>query len=177
MEHYRKLERMYAAAPINAFYAPTRTVGHRTAEVSFEVQPKMHHSAGAMHGSVYFKALDDAAWFAANSIVSETFVLTHTFTVTLLRPVTGGRIRAVGTVDDVDGWALRGARRATSSATQPSGSCPSSRGPWTSSRVKAVSQRRAMRRSVPGVLSMRMASGKAMGSEVSAMGTDAPPPA
>jgi uncharacterized protein (TIGR00369 family) len=97
-EHYRKLERMYAVAPINRFYTPDLTVGEGTAEVSFDVVEPMHHSGGAMHGSVYFKALDDAAWFAVNSLVTEVFVLTARFEVTLLRPVSEGRIRAVGRV-------------------------------------------------------------------------------
>jgi len=49
--------------------------------------------AHAMHGSVYFKCLDDAAFFAANSIVQEVFVLTVTFNVVLLRPVAAGALR------------------------------------------------------------------------------------
>ena len=102
MEHYRKLERMYAKAPINAFYGPVLTVSEGRAEVEIEVQSKHHHSAGAMHGSVYFKMLDDAAWFAANSVVPDVFVLTTTFEVNLLRPVAKGRIRAVGVVTAQD---------------------------------------------------------------------------
>jgi acyl-coenzyme A thioesterase PaaI-like protein len=35
-----------------------------------------HHSIHAVHGSVYFKALDDAAFFAVNSLVEDVFVLT-----------------------------------------------------------------------------------------------------
>ena len=97
-EHFRKLERMYASAPINEFYQPTLKVSAGSAELEIQVQEKFYHAAGAIHGSVYFKALDDAAYFAANSLVEETFVLTANFNLYLLRPVVSGRLRSVGRV-------------------------------------------------------------------------------
>ena len=103
MEHYRKLERMYADAPTNAYYEPQMIVGEGTAEVRISVRPDFHHAAGAMHGSVYFKALDDATYFAANSVVTDVFVLTARFEIEFLRPVSSGEIRAVGRVVGDDG--------------------------------------------------------------------------
>lgn len=100
MEHFRKLENMYAAAPVNRFYDPALVVEEGRATVTMEVQDRHHHSGGAMHGSVYFKLLDDAAWFAVNSLVTETFVLTARFEVKLKRPVVSGRLRAVGEVTE-----------------------------------------------------------------------------
>jgi acyl-coenzyme A thioesterase PaaI-like protein len=41
-------------------------------------------------GSVYFKMLDDAAFFAVNSIVEDVFVYTVSLNVQLLRPVASG---------------------------------------------------------------------------------------
>ncbi len=96
--HFRALERMYAAAPINAIYRPVLTVSEGQAVVEMEVRPEFHHAAGALHGSVYFKMLDDAAFFAANSLEPRYFVLTASFTVFFLRPVAEGRLRAVGRV-------------------------------------------------------------------------------
>ena len=49
MEHFRKLERMYAAAPINAWFAPKLTVGQGEAEVRILLRPDFHHAAGAAH--------------------------------------------------------------------------------------------------------------------------------
>ncbi len=95
-EHYRRLERMYHSAPINRFYQPTLHVSEAKAEVALTVRPDFFHAAGALHGSVYFKSLDDAAFFATNSVVHDVFVLTVTFNVVLLRPVTQGPITAVG---------------------------------------------------------------------------------
>ena len=102
MEHYRKLEAMYAAAPINRFYSPTLSVSEGEAEVRVTVGEHLFHSAMAMHGSVYFKMLDDAAWFAANSLVFDVFVLTVHFELDLRRPVDAGQIRAIGSVTTID---------------------------------------------------------------------------
>ena len=97
-QHYRCLESMYQAAPVNDFYKPVMTVSDSHAVIEIEVSEKHHHAAGAMHGSVYFKMLDDAAFFAANSLETDVFVLTTSFTTYLTRPVTSGKIRAEGKV-------------------------------------------------------------------------------
>ncbi len=95
-EHYRRLERMYRSAPINTYFAPTLRVRDDRADVSIAVRPEYFHAAHSLHGSVYFKALDDAAFFAVQSVVLDVFVLTVSFNVVLLRPVTGGTITAHG---------------------------------------------------------------------------------
>lgn len=96
--HFRKLERMYLAAPINQWFRPTIRVGEGTAEVSVEVRTELFHAANAVHGSVYFKLLDDSAFFAANSLQEDVFVLTVSFNVYLTRPVSSGRMTARGRV-------------------------------------------------------------------------------
>ena len=97
-EHFRRLERMYAAAPINRYYEPVLRISEAKAELTIPVKPDFFHAAGAVHGSVYFKALDDSAFFAANSLVNDVFVLTVTFNVYFTRPVSDGELRATGTV-------------------------------------------------------------------------------
>jgi len=98
--HYQKLGRMYLKAPINAeiFDSTTVTIGEGTAEIGLTLSPIYHHALGAMHGSVYFKLLDDAAFFAVNSLVTDVFVLTTSFNIHLLRPQAAGQIHAVGKV-------------------------------------------------------------------------------
>ncbi|WP_448550800.1 PaaI family thioesterase [Thalassotalea montiporae] len=98
MKHYQQLISMYAAAPINEFYQPTLTIDEGVSEVVIELQPKHLHSAGSAHGSVYFKLLDDAAFFAANSLETEVFVVTTSFTTYITRPISQGKMRAVGKV-------------------------------------------------------------------------------
>ena len=102
MEHHRKLERMYALAPINQYFKPTLHISEGESELTMAVREDFHHTAGAMHGVVYFKAMDDAAFFAANSIVTDVFVLTARFEITFLKPVVEGVIRAVGRVTESD---------------------------------------------------------------------------
>ena len=97
-EHYRRLESMYAAAPINEIYSPRIEVREGEATIEIELSDKYHHNGGAVHGSVYFKMLDDAAFFAANSLETDVFLLTTSFTTYLTRPVSAGIIRSVGRV-------------------------------------------------------------------------------
>jgi uncharacterized protein (TIGR00369 family) len=99
--HYQLLEQLYLKAPTNEYYLPTIKVSEKHAEITINVQPKFYHAANAVHGSVYFKLLDDAAFFAANSIEKEYFVLTGTFEIKLLKPVTKGTLKAIGKVLDV----------------------------------------------------------------------------
>lgn len=89
---------MYNAAPINNIYNPTLTIESGMAEISQKVESKFFHAANALHGSVYFKLLDDASFFAANSLVSDVFVLTTNFNIKLLRPVSQGALSAKATV-------------------------------------------------------------------------------
>ncbi|WP_281560490.1 PaaI family thioesterase [Thalassomonas sp. RHCl1] len=96
--HFRRLESMYQAAPINEFYRPEMQVSEGEANITIAVDEKHHHSGGGVHGSVYFKMLDDAAFFAANSLEDKVFVLTTSFTTYLTRPVAYGKLTAKGKV-------------------------------------------------------------------------------
>ena len=66
--HYRSLEKLYLSAPINAFFKPKIAISLEYAEIEVTIKTAWHHGAQAVHGSVYFKMLDDAAYFAAHSI-------------------------------------------------------------------------------------------------------------
>jgi uncharacterized protein (TIGR00369 family) len=96
--HYHKLKHMYLSARCNEYYQPKITVREASAEITLSVHEKLFHAAGAVHGSAYFKALDDAAYFSANSIVPDVFVLTANFNLYLTRPVSQGILKAVGKV-------------------------------------------------------------------------------
>lgn len=99
-EHYKKLENMYLNAPFNTkLYETTEcSFSFEQAKISLTISDKYFHALGAMHGSVYFKLLDDAAFFAVNSIVLDAFVLTTSFHINLVRPVSHGKITAIGKV-------------------------------------------------------------------------------
>ncbi|MGB2427754.1 MAG: PaaI family thioesterase, partial [Alteromonas sp.] len=74
----------------NSTFKPTMTVEEGKATISIVLSENYHHSAGGVHGSVYFKMLDDAAFFAANSLETDVFVLTTSFTTYITRPVASG---------------------------------------------------------------------------------------
>jgi len=89
---------MYESAPINQFFRPTIHIEGGSATVRMPIRPDFHHAAHATHGAVYFKMLDDAAFFAVQSLVTDVFVLTSTFQVHLLAPVVDGEMVATGKV-------------------------------------------------------------------------------
>ncbi len=99
-EHCSKLERMYLQANINTKIFDTTTVkiSEGMAQIGLEISEKYFHALGAIHGSVYFKLLDDAAFFAVNSIIEDAFVLTTSFNINIVRPVNNGLITAIGKV-------------------------------------------------------------------------------
>jgi len=66
------------------------------ARIHFDVDERHFHAGGAAHGTSYFKMLDDAAFYAANSLVSDRFLLTTAFNLLLTRPITGGPVIAEG---------------------------------------------------------------------------------
>jgi len=96
--HFQKLENMMHSAPIVKLTGARVAIRHGESEITLPVKREFFHSAGAMHGAMYFLALDNAAFFAVNSLVEDVFVLTTSFTTYLTRPVSEGRVRAVGRV-------------------------------------------------------------------------------
>lgn len=89
---------MYLAANVNTMMFDTTTckIGNGEAEIGLTIEEKYFHILGALHGSVYFKMLDDAAFFAVNSVVTDAFVLTTSFNINITRPVNKGKLKAVG---------------------------------------------------------------------------------
>ena len=95
--HWRALEGLYASAPINEkFRSRLEIIGEGLSRITFEVEPDCFHAAGAAHGTLYFKMLDDAAFYAANTLVTDRFLLTTSFNMHLSKPIRGGTIVAEG---------------------------------------------------------------------------------
>ena len=97
-DHFQRLAAMYVNGPINQFFRPAIHIDGGFAEVRMAVRPDMHHAAHAAHGAVYFKMLDDASFFSVQSLVTDAFVVTVSFQVYLLAPVTEGEMVATGKV-------------------------------------------------------------------------------
>ena len=99
-EHYRKLETMYLGANVNTkiFDTTTCKIEAEKATITLAVSENYFHALGAIHGTVYFKMLDDAAYFAVSSVVKDCFMLTSSFNINILRPVSKGKLTAIGTI-------------------------------------------------------------------------------
>ncbi len=95
--HFRALENLYRAAPVNnAFRSDLEIVEAGFARIRFQIDPAHFHAAGAAHGTVYFKMMDDAAFYACNSNVSDRFLLTTGFNMVFSRPLKTGEAIAEG---------------------------------------------------------------------------------
>ncbi len=95
--HFRALESLYAAAPINRLFDSRLMIAEPgVARIEFSLDSRYYHAAGAAHGTSYFKMLDDAAFYAANSLVTDRFLLTTAFNLLFTRPMTQGVITAEG---------------------------------------------------------------------------------
>ena len=95
--HFRRLEALYRSAPVNRQFESTIEItGPGQARIRFMVDEASFHAAGAAHGTVYFKMLDDAAFYAANSLISDRFLLTTAFNLHFTRPMRSGEAIAEG---------------------------------------------------------------------------------
>ena len=95
--HFRALEALYAAAPINGlFTSRLEIVEPGRSRIEFDISPQLFHGAGAAHGTVYFKMMDDAAFYACNSMVTDRFLLTTAFNLHFTRPMKPGQASAEG---------------------------------------------------------------------------------
>lgn len=98
-QHHRNLEDMYLKAPVQVLYPGiTIHVESNKATIRLPVSEKFFHAGMAVHGSVYFRLLDDAAYFSVLSEITDFFVLTTSFHIELLRPVNEGSLIATGEV-------------------------------------------------------------------------------
>ena len=95
--HLRALESLYHSAPINGLFKSRIALPEAgRSEIRFTIAPDSFHAAGAAHGTLYFKMLDDAAFYAANGLVSDRFLLTTAFNLHFTKPMRGGEARAEG---------------------------------------------------------------------------------
>ena len=98
--HYKKLEKIYLNANLNKeIYSNTEIlISKNYSEIKMPIKKDYFHALEAIHGSVYFKMLDDAAFFAAQSVVEDYMLLTASFNITFKMPVKNGYIKTTGTL-------------------------------------------------------------------------------
>lgn len=95
--HWRALEGLYGSAPVNTlFESRLEIVAEGISRIHFNVTRACFHAAGAAHGTIYFKMLDDAAFYAANTMVTDRFLLTTSFNLLFTQPIGEGPLIAEG---------------------------------------------------------------------------------
>lgn len=104
LEHYKRLERLFDSAPLNQgiFAGSELKVSDREAILKLTIGSQYFHAANAMHGAIYFKLLDDSAYFASASVEKSFFLLTKSYTIHFRRPVFEDRLKAIGKVISVN---------------------------------------------------------------------------
>ena len=95
--HYRGLEAMFRAAPVNLIIDSQLTIiGEGEARIEFPIDRKLFHVGGGIHGVVHYKAMSDAAFYAANSLFTDRILLTSSFNLNFIKPVVVGPLIAEG---------------------------------------------------------------------------------
>lgn len=95
--HFRALESLYREAPVNHLFSSSmEIVEEGFARIRFTISASVFHAAGAAHGTLYFKMLDDAAFYACNSLVTDRFLLTTAFNLNFTKPMRSGAVVAEG---------------------------------------------------------------------------------
>lgn len=101
--HQSKLENMYINAPINKLLPGDITIVKGLSTIRMKTSKQLFHMGEGVHGALYFKLLDDACFFASNSLAEDLIYLTASFEVQLFAPITVEDILATGIVRSVDG--------------------------------------------------------------------------
>jgi uncharacterized protein (TIGR00369 family) len=95
--HLRALVALYDSAPINRLFESTIELpAAGRSRIRFAVNNSAFHAANAAHGTLFFKMLDDAAFYAANGLVSDRFLLTTAFNLHFTKPLKTGEAVAEG---------------------------------------------------------------------------------
>lgn len=106
--HYLFLEQLYYRGPINGLLKQNIEVGADKCVITHQVDPQFFHAGNALHGAMYFKLLDDAAYFGCAGREMEFFIVTISFTLDLMRPVSSGKLRAEGCCTREENGILQG---------------------------------------------------------------------
>ena len=94
--HLKNLINIYNIAPINKFYKPKMNLSLGKSKIEIEVKNNFFHTGGSVHGSIYFKILDDAAYFASQTHEKKYFLYTVNFQINFLKPIFQGKIISRG---------------------------------------------------------------------------------
>ena len=97
--HFEGLIKMFHSAPIQDLLAGAEIhLQEGKAEYLLKIKWDYFHAASALHGAIYFKLLDDSAYFAAATLERKFFLLTKSYQINFRRPVQEDILTAKGGV-------------------------------------------------------------------------------
>ena len=85
---------MYVSAPFNKSIKSSIKIIQGECSVEMKIQKNMHTAGDSVHGAYYFMMLDNAAFFAINSLVEDVLILTKSFEINFLKPIKSGKLIA-----------------------------------------------------------------------------------
>jgi acyl-coenzyme A thioesterase PaaI-like protein len=106
-DHLKKLENLYYTAPINEGLNTTISISENISTIEQFIVQSQCHAGQFAHGSVIFKLLDDAAYFAAASSQKEFFLVTASYEIKFRKPAPVGYYKAIGELIDSSGRLLK----------------------------------------------------------------------
>lgn len=110
--HWKKLENLFLGANIQQMYPGISIqISANEACITWPVESGHFHGGNALHGAAYFKLLDDAAYFAAASIHTTSFLVTGTYSIKYIKPVYSGVITAKGVLAEPSGKYFKSSSR------------------------------------------------------------------
>jgi uncharacterized protein (TIGR00369 family) len=98
--HTQKLKNMYESAQVNQIHFNGTRIQFEAdqVEITYETNPGLNHAGGSVHGAVAFKLLDEAAYFSCQMFETQYFLLTASFQIHFMSPVTLTRLTAIGRI-------------------------------------------------------------------------------
>ena len=94
--HAERLERLYLASPYNEYHEPGIRISEGEADILITIREELAHDEAPVPGPICFKAMNDAAVFAVNSLVDDARVFTVNFSISLTRMAATGDLMARG---------------------------------------------------------------------------------
>ena len=79
--HLKNLINIYNIASINKFYKPKINLSLGKSKIEKKIKNNFFHTGGSVHGSIYFKILDDAVYFASQTQKKKYFLYTINFQI------------------------------------------------------------------------------------------------
>ena len=78
--------------------SPSIDISESAAVIEMKVNPNYFHAGKILHGSIYFKMLDDSGVFCCSVYCERLFVVTSNFNIYFFRPIVEDYLIAKGSV-------------------------------------------------------------------------------